>query len=188
MEAWQMTRAQWKARAGVHTPHIGEVSTVQLGRMSRAARTRYDNERRAEWQASADASNEYARRCVEAYDADASVIERASDDARSAILGELARRQKEARAERLQALAKQNVDVAAAKPGDRVWWVLGGRYVRVVAALRVSLRITVGDRQIRVNRGECQWLCYNDLVAAEAAGRTVDEQRVFVELARGEVA
>jgi hypothetical protein len=154
--------------------------------MSRAARTRYDNERRAEWQASADASSEYARRCVEAYDADPTVLERASSDARSAIHAALAQREKESRGQRLQALAKQNVDVAAAKPGDRVWWVLGGRYVRVVAALHVSLRVVVGDRQIRVNRGECQWLQYNDLVAAEAAGRTVDERRVFVEMARGD--
>lgn len=187
--AHETTRAQWKAFRGVHTPHIGEVSGVQLARMSGAARRRYDATRAAEWQASADAGAEYARACIEAYDADPTVLDRATQDAREAIHNEIARREAAARVERIKALSVENDDLASMREGDRVWWLVGGRFVRVVRVLRVSLRVALdgersvgGMREILVSRRECRWLHYNDLVAAADAGRTIAEQRAVLAL------
>lgn len=176
--AHEVSRAHWKAMRGVHAPWVGEVSGVQYGLMSAAARRRYDAQRRAEWQASADASDDYARACVEAYDADPTVFDRASQDAREAIRFELARRAARDRASRMTALTAENADLSTVRDGDLVWWLVGNYEVRVVRVLRASLRVALRNgREVRVDRRECRWLHHNDLVEAEAAGRTVMQQR-----------
>lgn len=176
--AHEMTRAQWKCLRGIHTPWVGEVSGVQRSLMSGAAQRRYDAERRAEWQASADAATDYARLVIEAYDADESVLGRASQDARDVIHGAISQRLAAARAERVRLLAVENEDLSSVCRDDTVWWLVGNYPVRVTKVLRASLRVVVrGGREIRVDRRECRWLHHDGVLAAEAAGRTIAEQR-----------
>lgn len=174
---WKMGRGRFQALEGVHRPHVMEISTVQYGRMSKSARKAYDAKRSAEWDASAECAAKYARLCFEAYEADPEILKSPDlhPEAKSAIWAEKLRRKKAEVEERLKALREQNQIQSAdeLEVGDRVYWLLAGRYVRVVKKAKASFRGVDDDgHETKVAVRACHWLHYNELKEAAEQGRT----------------
>lgn len=172
---WQMSRGAYQARAGVKQPWIGEISGVQLGRMSKRARAQYEAKRSAEWGASHECGLAFARECFEAYVADQTILdhEAISTDARNAILSAKLRWEEAERAERERRAVEVNriSDASEVLVGARVFCILGREYLRVTKVFKASLR-GIGERDGRerkVPAKACQWLSHDDLKASVAS-------------------
>lgn len=144
LPAWQLNRAQWHAAHGVHVPWIGEISPVQYGRMSKAARARYDARRRGEWDAVDGSGRAYTVAVVAAYDALEFALDdpRLSADARDVVRCTLVERAAGASAARAEEARRANTLRACVDPlavGDRVWHVLYRDYVTITKVNRASL-------------------------------------------------
>lgn len=160
---WQTNRTAWQHAQGVRRPAIfGDISPMQYGLMSKRAQARHDAERRAAWQASVDCGAEYERLCVEAYDADPSILTSPDldRDAREAIRCEMSRRRDaeaaRQRAERhAESLIHSTAEVAV---GDRVWWVMRRECLTVTRVLKAAVR-GVNDRgeSCLARIGACRW-------------------------------
>lgn len=85
---WEFSPLQYQLAHGVDQPFIGEISGVQHSRLSKRGKAQYEAKRRADWQASADAKNEWAERVQKAYE-DGSITKNTpglSEDAKNAII------------------------------------------------------------------------------------------------------
>ena len=166
-----MSRAAYQARLGVKQPWIGEISGVQLGRMSKRARAQYDARRSAEWGASHECGLAFARECFEAYVADQTILdhESISTDARNAILSAKLRWEEADRAERERRAVEANriSDASEVCVGARVFCIIGREYLRVTKVFKASLR-GIGERggcERKVPAKACQWLSHEDMKA-----------------------
>lgn len=174
---WTIGRDAYQARLGVTRPHIAEISPVQYALMSKRARKVYDAKRHAEWDASAECANQYARECVEAFIADPAILDRSElhREARTAIIQAQLRSNEADAAARFEALRVDNAIESGADvaKGDRFFWLLGGRYLTATKSLRASVVGTdEGGREFKCQARACQWLKYDDLKAAAAEGLT----------------
>lgn len=176
IDVWKLTRDGFQARAGVHRPHIAEISPMQYAHLSGRARREYDVKRSREWQASGDCAADYARQCFEAWEADPTILKSAeiSSDAKTAIFHERSRREQAATDARFEELRRDNEirSIDEVEVGDRVYWLFG-RYVRVTKKFKASFR-GVDDRgeEIKCAIRACHWLHYTELKAAAEQGRT----------------
>lgn len=64
---WEISPSQYLAATGVKQPWIMEISELQYARMSQRAKDEYDKKRRGEWQASADAAEQWRQLVIRAY-------------------------------------------------------------------------------------------------------------------------
>ena len=141
---WTMSRSAWQHAQGIHQPHIGEISGVQLARMSKRARRVYDAKREREWDASSEAKQRYDRRVVEAHDAGEFAVGDATThrDARAAVVASATRRAEAAQAAQWEGAQKDNVlSIDQVAVGDRVWLIIGGHYGTVIKKNKKSIRV-----------------------------------------------
>lgn len=178
---WQMSRDGYQACMGVHRPYIAEISPMQYAGLSKRGRAEYDAKRSQEWAASAECAAEYARACFEACEADPSIYQDPAihPEAKSAIFHERERREKAAAKARFDVLSAENrVEPADVQVGDRVYWLLGGRYLTVTKKSKASLRgVCERGEEYKAAIRACQWLHYNELQEAAKAGKTTIKPR-----------
>lgn len=186
LPVWQTGRDHFQSRAGVHRPWIAEISPMQYAGLSKRGKVEYDAKRSREWQASADCAAEYAAACFAAWETDASIYTdpRIHPDAKTAIFHERLRREKAAADARFKALQDGNAIRSAdeIQIGDRVYWLLGGRYITVTKKSKASIRAVddTGEEHKAAIRA-CQWLHYNELRKAADEGRTTVRLRPLKE-------
>lgn len=136
---WEISPSQYLAAIGVHQPWIMEISPLQYSRMSKRAKAQYDEKRRGEWQASADAAEQWRQLVMRAY-AEGSFTTKTpgvSREARDVIWSMEA-----ARSEALRAEERRKVSAANSVEGvpegaiiyDRMW----RRYARLLKRLKAG--------------------------------------------------
>lgn len=178
LEVWKIGRDLYQARLGIKRPHIGEISGVQYGLMSKRAKKAYDAKRHAEWEASGACATQYAKEVFEAFLDDPGILEHPElhREARTAIISAKIRFAEADKEARLEALRDDNrIETAEeVRAGDRLWWLLGGRYLKVTKVLKISLRGIDEDAGTEhlAKIGACIWLKSNDLNEAAEAGKT----------------
>lgn len=173
--AWQICASAYKSVRGIHQPHIGEISGVQRGRMSKRATVAYDKKRRAEWQASADGSEAWELEVLQAYRADDFSFDDPGlhPDAAAAVRRGLLRAKKAKRDQAWKEYQAMNwLEISEVKKGDRVHSLMCG-YGIVTRMSKKSIRIdTEGSdgTPVLVRAGGIQRLHYSDLqIEFEAA-------------------
>lgn len=173
---WRMSRDGWQAKQGVHRPWICEISPMQYAHLSKRGKAEYDAKRAREWQASADCAQAYSDACFAAYQADLRVLNdpEIHPDAKSAIFYAVKRQEEQAQRARFDALQRENTIASTAEVeiGDRVYWLLGSRYVTITKKSKVSLRGTDERGEYKVAVRACQWLHYGELQEAAREGKT----------------
>lgn len=178
---WQQGRGFYQARAGVHRPWICEIAPSQYASLSKRQRAEYDAKRSREWAASAECAEEYAQACLAAYDADPEILRdpEIHPDASDAIFWARRRREEAATKARFDVLSAENrVEPADVQVGDRVFWLLGGRYLTVTKKSKASLRgVCERGEEHKAAIRACQWLHYNELQEAAKAGKTTIKPR-----------
>lgn len=169
--AWTMGPDRYQYLRGVHRPWVAEISPMQLGCMSRRQQERYRAKRAREWDASDACREEWRGAVVAAYKSGAVSLTTPNlhADARKALLQEMAR-DRELDKEMRFAAARRANDIDAASEvavGDRIYSLMGSRYVRVVKVLKARLDV-VDDRgqTFRVKASACMRKSYTDLQAA----------------------
>jgi hypothetical protein len=145
---------------------------MQIGRMSDSERKRWQAKRSAEWQASSDCKNEWARAVQKAFDAgkfkktDSDV----HDDAVTALTRNQARDDKN-RKEKLLSKARKDNEIASPselKVGDKVFH-LSGNYMEVKKIGKKTITLFDPVRKedrTQVNLGWVRWLDARDLEAS----------------------
>lgn len=140
VEAWKMSRSQWKHSRNIHEPWVGEISPAQRGLMSQRARSAYDAKRVVEWDASEAGSAEYRRLVLEAH-AQGSIPEgEASADAQAEIRWHETRERERESASRAAMAHERNVCDESVEAGSKVYLAPFG-YGRVVRVSRLSIRV-----------------------------------------------
>ncbi len=198
---WTVTAEQYQAAIGVHQPWIAEISPMQMGLMSKRAKAQYQAKRAAEWSASGEAKNEWARAVMEAFNAARWTEDdaEATEDARLEVLRARMKAQADAFEKAFErASADNRVKANGLSVGSRVFSILSGRYGEVVKVSQKSARVRfppeqppahinlparmIEDRRKREIEGSLeqianlQWLSFNDLqekVAVELGGAMV---------------
>lgn len=178
---WQLSRDAYQAHKGVHRPWIAEISPMQYAGLSKRARQEYDAKRSREWDASAACAQAYADACFAAYENDLRILEHPEihPDAKTAIFFAVKRRTEALDRARFDALSRENaVEPADVQLGDRVFWLLGGRYLTVTKKSKASLRgVCERGEEFKAAIRACQWLHYNELQEAAKAGKTTIKPR-----------
>ena len=180
---WEITSSMYRARRGIHQPHIGEISGVQYGRMSGAARRRYDTKRHEEWETSAQGARAWEQEVIDAFnrgefDLDDPEVDR---EARSVILSAQIRQKESEAARGLAELKEINIpDMSEISKGDRIFTIMGGHYGTVTRVSKKSLRMLLdwrgGGRDSKQYPGALYWLSHDDL---EAAFESSDERTPY---------
>jgi len=147
--AWQMSRAEWHHRHGVHIPWIAEISPYQYSTLSNRARQRYDAKRDAEWQA-VEASALRWRAAIEAAWQAGEVAwqtEGVSPDARDVLFAlDQAARAAAARQEQADRRAANQIrDTSGLAVGDRLWATVYNQDVTVERVNRTSVGVRFRD-------------------------------------------
>lgn len=147
--AWHLSASQYCIQQGVKEPYICEISPMQMGLMSKRQRAQYGKQRDAEWNASAECKQEWARKVVDACKAGVFDWRRPPPElhpeARSAaIAGHIA----EEKAQREEAWQAYRETLRVTKPtdtapGERLHDILYNGYVRVVKLFPKSLRVVL---------------------------------------------
>lgn len=144
---WEITSGQYLAAIGVHQPWIMEISPLQYSRMSNRAKTQYDEKRRGEWQASADAAEQWRQLVVRAY-AEGLVTPKTPGVSREAwdVMWsvEVAKSEAQRAAERQRVSAVNSVESVpeGAIIFDRMWQ----RYARLLKRLKAGgLKVEYAD-------------------------------------------
>jgi len=166
---WEITPRMYQAAQGVHAPWIAEISPMQMSMMSARAKAQWQKKRSAEWQASADVKDEWAKLTRQAFAAQLFDIHDpgVSQEARSAVLqGRIAAKKAAAAASEAQVRSWAH-DMAGIKPGDVVWRAMYASYGTVARVNRLSVRFTDGGTQ---KKGALAWASHNDIKAAAAQG------------------
>lgn len=171
-KVWELSASMYQARAGVHAPHIGEISPTQYNRLSGRSRRAYDAKRSQEWQASADCKGQWRRLVVEAHErgefhySDSGVHR----EAKSAVLGAQIERNKQVAAERFVQARKDNQITGPddVEIGQRVHSLMVG-YGVVIKKNRKSCRLQCnfawGESEVKCSYRELEYLHYNELKA-----------------------
>jgi hypothetical protein len=170
---WKLSRDGWQARQGVHRPFIAEISPMQYAHLSKRGKSEYSAKRAREWDASDACGRAYAAACVEAVDANPAVLldPELHPDARAAIRTERLRRSEAEALARFEALHSKNaIEPGKVQVGDRVWWLLGSRYLKVTKVSKASVRgLDEKGEDHKAAIRACLWLRYDDL-KAQAVG------------------
>lgn len=147
--AWKLSASQYCTQQDVKEPWLFEVSPMQLGLMSKRARGEYDTKRAAEWAASGACKTEWRRKVVEASmvgtfdwrNPPADLHPEARTAAIAAhVAAKKADREEAWAAYRAAQSIQKSADVA---PGDRVFDLMFGGYVRVVKAFAKGIRVVL---------------------------------------------
>jgi len=165
---WFTNPSHYLFLRGVHEPWIMEISPTQYARMSEREKIRYDKKRNEEWQASADAKNEYANLVYKAYQEGKFDINdpKVHPEARSAAIMKQLSSEKAARAEAFKEAQRRNriTDAKDVEVGATVFSIMRSKYGKVVKKIKGSIHIDFGNGNIgRENAKQLDWLSYNDL-------------------------
>ena len=179
---WKINLAQYKARKGVHTPHIGEISQTQIARMSKRARTAYEKKRGKEWGASAQAATDYGAEIGAAFDAGTITLETKglTTDAESAIRRHVKARHDAAdEARKTQALDENRItDMAQVEVGDSVFDIGSGRQYTVRRKFKKSVGLSrEGGPPVTRQVKSLQWHSYNDVIERYQNARSIAPER-----------
>jgi hypothetical protein len=171
---WKYTTVQYLAALNVHDPHIGEVSEVQITRMSRSGKTAYMNKQTELWNASAACEEDWRQRVWACFEAGDFTLDDVllSSEARSAVILEQAERIKAAKDARFCDAMQCNF-VQDPQIGQRIYDVGGGGYGTVTKVNRYSVRYEPEHppshwdtaRTFKADIGQLRYLSYNDLKA-----------------------
>jgi len=184
--AWKMGADAYQARKGVHQPWIAEISPMQYANMGKAAKARYDEKRRGEWDASGAAKGEWAKEVLDAHHRGEishdtpGLHPEAKDVIRSAKM----EAQKQQAATSLGEAQKQNGSAAEeAKVGDKIHHVIYGP-ATVAKVNKNTLGLTIErNRQpvaITGQRAHAQWMSSDDLHKAVAAGHPIGRDTPYL--------
>jgi hypothetical protein len=181
---WTLSQARYQFLRGIKQPHIMEISFVQMARMSKREKARYQAQRAGEWDASGDCKVEYDRLVWEAYQRGEFTLqsEGISADAKTAVYRGATEAKKQDIAEKMKAAQVENriLTVNDAEIGDRVYTLYGSRYVEIVGKLQKSFKVKDASGAVfSLKAGACQWLHYKELVKAVEEGRPVNPHRVI---------
>lgn len=168
---WEMSASAFQARLGVPQPFIGEISPMQYANLSNRGQRQYDEKRRREWGASAQAKSGWREKVIGAFQSGEISLETPGlhPEARGAILSYQIQQEKEERQERINRALNENriSSCDELSVGDRVYSNILGRYVEVTKVNKKSVRIkfrarrfgtgTLEDSEIREDPRLLQW-------------------------------
>jgi len=170
---WTISQDAYKYVVGAESPHLMEISGVQRGRMSKRGLREYDAKKNARWEAAGKASRAYDEAVVAAFKAGKFKLDdpKLNRDAKSAVLSARVAASKQAAAQTMDQLTKENQPfvirdgavVPTAKPGDRVFQRVMG-YATVVKVNKKSMKVKLeSGREQTHPHTMFAWLHYNEL-------------------------
>ena len=177
LPVWQKNRTMYQSHMGVERPHIMEISPMQYGLLSKAARVRYDANRDAAWAASTACAKTYEEACAAAYLADPAILNdpKITKDAKDAIYWARTQATKDAEQARIALINKTNriLPTDDVQVGDRVFSLMWNGYGVVEKKTKASFSLRTEDGSLMSTKIlACQWLHYDDVKKAAALGLT----------------
>jgi hypothetical protein len=182
---WLYTAVEYQYAKNVPLPMLGEISPLQLGRMSKRQREQYLKENAKKWEASARIKQEWRDKVWQAYQNGEFRLEDVPKSSSKGLFDVNAKElisirevaQKKADEERLINEAREEnqiKDVSQIEIGDRIYHPIFKRYGIVEKKFKNSIRVLDENGDIyKVDARVAQWRSYDDMKEAALNGEAM---------------
>jgi hypothetical protein len=182
---WLYTAVEYQYAKNVPLPMLGEISPLQLGRMSKRQREQYLKENVKKWEASARIKQEWRDKVWQAYQNGEFRLEDVPKSSSKGLFDVNAKElisirevaQKKADEERLINEAREEnqiKDVSQVEIGDRIYHPIFKRYGIVEKKFKNSIRVLDENGDIyKVDARVAQWRSYDDMKEAALNGEAM---------------